>query len=228
MGGGGHRSRTTARRAVTGAGERSSRCPNAVGGQGLRSVLMARAGGAVSRSRPPSRGRAAPAPPGVWRASRARLLSSWRCPPPDSGCARRRTRGARAPRRPSPGQLAAGWRASFACRGDGLRRQPGDLHAVPEADRPGLPSLGHGGLSRRRLQELRLELGAGRSARRTVRATCRRCASSWSAPRPSPSASGLLQLLVEPGGLPHVVAQALAVAAAMPITFAGNKLWTFA
>ena len=39
---------------------------------------------------------------------------------------------------------------------------------------------------------------------------------------------GLLQLLVEPGGLPHVVAQALAVAAAMPITFAGNKLWTFA
>jgi putative flippase GtrA len=39
---------------------------------------------------------------------------------------------------------------------------------------------------------------------------------------------GLLQLLVEPGGLPHVVAQALSVAAAMPVTFAGNKLWTFA
>ena len=38
----------------------------------------------------------------------------------------------------------------------------------------------------------------------------------------------LLQLLVEPGGLPHVLAQALAVAAAMPIAFAGNKLWTFA
>jgi putative flippase GtrA len=39
---------------------------------------------------------------------------------------------------------------------------------------------------------------------------------------------GLLQLLVEPGGLPHVLAQALSVAAAMPVTFAGNKLWTFA
>lgn len=38
----------------------------------------------------------------------------------------------------------------------------------------------------------------------------------------------LLQLLVEPGGLPHVLAQAVAVAAAMPLTFAGNKLWTFA
>ena len=39
---------------------------------------------------------------------------------------------------------------------------------------------------------------------------------------------GLLQLLVEPGGLPHVLAQALSVAAVMPVTFAGNKLWTFA
>jgi putative flippase GtrA len=39
---------------------------------------------------------------------------------------------------------------------------------------------------------------------------------------------GLLQLLVEPGGLPHVLAQALSVAAATPVTFAGNKLWTFA
>jgi len=38
----------------------------------------------------------------------------------------------------------------------------------------------------------------------------------------------LLQLLVEPGGLPHVLAQALSVAAATPVTFAGNKLWTFA
>ena len=39
---------------------------------------------------------------------------------------------------------------------------------------------------------------------------------------------GLLQLLVEPGGLPHLLAQALSVAAATPLTFAGNKLWTFA
>ena len=38
----------------------------------------------------------------------------------------------------------------------------------------------------------------------------------------------LLQLLVALGGLPHVLAQALSVAAAMPVTFAGNKLWTFA
>jgi len=38
----------------------------------------------------------------------------------------------------------------------------------------------------------------------------------------------LLQLLVELGGLPHVLAQALSVAAATPVTFAGNKLWTFA
>ena len=39
---------------------------------------------------------------------------------------------------------------------------------------------------------------------------------------------GLLQVLVEPGGLSHVLAQALSVAAATPVTFAGNKLWTFA
>ena len=39
---------------------------------------------------------------------------------------------------------------------------------------------------------------------------------------------GLLQLLVDPGGLPEVLAQALAVAAAAPLAFAGNKLWTFA
>ena len=39
---------------------------------------------------------------------------------------------------------------------------------------------------------------------------------------------GLLQLLVEPGGLPHVLAQALSVAMVTPVTFAGNKLWTFA
>jgi putative flippase GtrA len=38
----------------------------------------------------------------------------------------------------------------------------------------------------------------------------------------------LLQLLVAPGGLPHVLAQAVSVAAAMPVTFAANKLWTFA
>jgi len=39
---------------------------------------------------------------------------------------------------------------------------------------------------------------------------------------------GLLQLLVEPGDLPHLLAQALSVAAVTPVTFAGNKLWTFA
>jgi putative flippase GtrA len=38
----------------------------------------------------------------------------------------------------------------------------------------------------------------------------------------------LLQVLVDPGGVPHVLAQALSVAAATPVTFAGNKLWTFA
>lgn len=38
----------------------------------------------------------------------------------------------------------------------------------------------------------------------------------------------LLQVLVDPGGLPEVLAQALAVAAAAPLGFAGNKLWTFA
>jgi putative flippase GtrA len=38
----------------------------------------------------------------------------------------------------------------------------------------------------------------------------------------------LLQALVDPGGLSEVLAQALAVAAAAPLAFAGNKLWTFA
>jgi len=37
----------------------------------------------------------------------------------------------------------------------------------------------------------------------------------------------LLQLLVDLGGLPEILAQALAVAAAAPLAFAGNKLWTF-
>jgi putative flippase GtrA len=38
---------------------------------------------------------------------------------------------------------------------------------------------------------------------------------------------GLLQLLVDAGGLTEVLAQAIAVAAAAPLAFAGNKLWTF-
>jgi dolichol-phosphate mannosyltransferase len=37
----------------------------------------------------------------------------------------------------------------------------------------------------------------------------------------------LLQLLVDLGGVPTILAQALAVAAATPLAFAGNKLWTF-
>jgi dolichol-phosphate mannosyltransferase len=36
----------------------------------------------------------------------------------------------------------------------------------------------------------------------------------------------ILQLLIE-GGLPAVPAQAIAVATAMPVSFLGNKLWTF-
>jgi putative flippase GtrA len=35
-------------------------------------------------------------------------------------------------------------------------------------------------------------------------------------------------VLVDAGGLPEILAQALAVAAAAPLAFAGNKLWTFA
>lgn len=38
----------------------------------------------------------------------------------------------------------------------------------------------------------------------------------------------LLQVLVDAGGMPEVLGQAIAVAAAAPIAFAGNKLWTFA
>ena len=37
----------------------------------------------------------------------------------------------------------------------------------------------------------------------------------------------LLTALVEVGGLTKVPAQALAVAAAMPLSFLGNKLWSF-
>ncbi|HWI70383.1 MAG TPA: GtrA family protein [Baekduia sp.] len=37
----------------------------------------------------------------------------------------------------------------------------------------------------------------------------------------------LLQLLVDAAGLKEVVAQAIAVAAATPCNFIGNKLWTF-
>jgi putative flippase GtrA len=38
----------------------------------------------------------------------------------------------------------------------------------------------------------------------------------------------LLQVLVDAAGLPEVLGQAIAVAAAAPVAFLGNKLWTFA
>ena len=38
----------------------------------------------------------------------------------------------------------------------------------------------------------------------------------------------VLTVLVGPGGLPEVPAQAIAIALATPLTFLGNKLWTFA
>ena len=38
----------------------------------------------------------------------------------------------------------------------------------------------------------------------------------------------LLELLVTVASVPHIPAQAMAVAAATPVSFAGNKLWTFA
>jgi dolichol-phosphate mannosyltransferase len=38
---------------------------------------------------------------------------------------------------------------------------------------------------------------------------------------------GLLTLLVESGGMSKVPAQAIAVAAATPLSFLGNKLWSF-
>jgi putative flippase GtrA len=37
----------------------------------------------------------------------------------------------------------------------------------------------------------------------------------------------LLTLFVESAGIPKVAAQALAVAASMPLNFLGNKLWSF-
>jgi dolichol-phosphate mannosyltransferase len=37
----------------------------------------------------------------------------------------------------------------------------------------------------------------------------------------------LLTVLVEAGGLTKVLAQAIAVAAATPLSFLGNKLWSF-
>ena len=38
---------------------------------------------------------------------------------------------------------------------------------------------------------------------------------------------GLLTILVESAGIEKVAAQALAVAAVMPLNFLGNKLWSF-
>lgn len=38
---------------------------------------------------------------------------------------------------------------------------------------------------------------------------------------------GILELLVAGAGLPEVPAQALAIVAATPLSFLGNKLWTF-
>jgi putative flippase GtrA len=38
---------------------------------------------------------------------------------------------------------------------------------------------------------------------------------------------GFLELFVEVAAMPEVLAQAIAVALAMPLSFAGNKLWSF-
>ncbi len=38
---------------------------------------------------------------------------------------------------------------------------------------------------------------------------------------------GILEVLVSVAGLKEVIAQAIAVAAATPCNFLGNKLWTF-
>ena len=46
--------------------------------------------------------------------------------------------------------------------------------------------------------------------------------------RPSRFSLGLLQLLVEPGGLPHVARAGPVGGRRHAVTFAGNKLWTFA
>ncbi len=37
----------------------------------------------------------------------------------------------------------------------------------------------------------------------------------------------VLELLIDPGGLDKLTAQAIAVATAMPFNFIGNKMWTF-
>ena len=42
------------------------------------------------------------------------------------------------------------------------------------------------------------------------------------------AAAGLLELLVTAGGLPEIPAQALSIAAATPLNFVGNKMWSFA
>jgi putative flippase GtrA len=39
--------------------------------------------------------------------------------------------------------------------------------------------------------------------------------------------AGLLQLLIEAGGMAAVPAQAVSIAVAMPLNFLGNKVWTF-
>src|SRR3954451_763043 len=76
--------------------------------------------------------------------------------PRDSGRARWRARRARAARRSPPGQLAGAGALRDGGR-DGLRRQPGDLHAVPAAARARLPPCRHRGLPRRRDEHLRLD-----------------------------------------------------------------------
>ena len=40
-------------------------------------------------------------------------------------------------------------------------------------------------------------------------------------------AAGILELLVTKGGLPEVGAQAISIAAATPLNFIGNKMWSF-
>ena len=171
--------------------------------------------------------RARTARPGAMRDERRPRRARYPVPMRDDAIRRRAAAAPpRAARHAPAGQLAAA-RALRARRRERLRRQPRDLRAAVHAARDRLPDRRGARVPRRGHEQLLVEPPLDvRRARRPRRlpggalpGRQRRARSCFT--------SACCELLVEARGLPEVPAQAIAIVAATPLNFVGNKLWSF-